>query len=101
MNTFCVYDYNKPKQFFVDCVGCILKPGHREGHPDVLQVVSASGGIFDVGIPLPHALADILYEKIVRVSELGGKIIIPDFAELNDDEIRVAIDQVKVGTDQQ
>lgn len=94
MNSFCVYDYNKPKQFFIDCVGCILKPGHREGHPDVLQVVSKAGGIFDVGIPLPHALADILYEKIVKASENGGKIIIPNFSEMDDDQIRVELENI-------
>lgn len=92
MNTFSLIDCNKPMQFFVNCTGCILKPMKM----DQVMIISATGEQIPVGIQLPHDLSVRLYHKIVEASEKGGAITLPDFSEMNDDEILSAIDALVI-----
>lgn len=92
MNTFSICDCNKPMQFFTNCTGCILKPMKM----DQVMIITATGDQIPVGIQLPHDLSVRLYEKIVETAQKGGTITIPDFNDLNDDEILVAIDALEI-----
>ncbi len=92
--TFSVYDKNQPKQFFINCVGAILKPGMKEGYPDIIQILTTTSNGFEIGVPLPHDLAELLYEKIVKVSKDRGQIIIPDFSNMDDEQMKIAIDEI-------
>lgn len=95
MKTFSITDYNKPMQFFTDCTGCILVPKKM----DQVVIITDSGENVAVGIQLPHALSVKLYEKILDAAKIGGTVNIPDMQEMNDDEIRVALENLKVETD--
>lgn len=92
MNTFSICDCNKPMQFFTNCTGCILKPMKM----DQVTIITATGDQVPVGIQLPHDLSVRLYEKVLEASQKGGTITIPDFYEMNDDEILVAIDSLEI-----
>ena len=92
MKRFSLIDQNKPMQFFVDCVGCILVPQKH----DKVVVITASGNHIEVGVQLPHALSNLLYDKIVEASKVGGCITIPDIEDMDDDEIRNALGSIQV-----
>lgn len=92
MKTFSIIDSNKPMQFFTDCTGCILVPKKM----DQVVIITANGEHVDIGIQLPHALSVQLYEKILEAAKVGGTICIPDFHEMNDDEIRACVEALKI-----
>ncbi|WP_294784461.1 hypothetical protein [uncultured Eubacterium sp.] len=92
MKTFSLRDCNKPIQFYANCTGCILLPKKM----DQVVIVTANGEHVNVGIQLPHELSLKLYDKILETANIGGTIHIPDMQELNDDEIRVAIDELEI-----
>lgn len=92
MKTFSIIDSNKPMQFFTDCTGCILVPKKM----DQVVIITSTGEHVDIGIQLPHALSVKLYEKILEAAKAGGSISIPDFHEMNDDEIRECVDKIRI-----
>ncbi len=92
MKTFSILDCNKPMQFYTNCTGCILMPKKM----DQVVVITADGAHADIGTQLPHALSVNLYQKICEAAKCGGTIVIPDFHELNDDEIRSTIDNIQI-----
>ena len=95
MKKFSVIDQNKPMQFFVDCIGCVLVPQKH----DKVMIITASGNHVDVGIQLPHAISQLLYDKILEAAKTGGTVIIPDIEEMNDDEIRIALSDITITQD--
>lgn len=95
MKTFSVRDCNKPIQFFTDCTGCILVPKKM----DQVVIITASGAEMPVGIQLPHPLSVKLYDKILEAAYKGGTVHIPDMQEMNDDDIRQALEDIEVVVD--
>ncbi len=92
MKTFSVRDCNKPIQFFTNCTGCILVPKKM----DQVVIITASGVEVPVGIQMPHALSVKLYDKILEAAYCGGTVHIPDMQEMNDDEVREALEQIEI-----
>ncbi len=92
MKTFTIRDCNKPLQFFTGCTGCILTPKKM----DQIDVVTASGEIKSIGIQLPHDLSLHIYDKIIEASKCGGTVVIPDMQEMDDDQIRVAVEGIAI-----
>jgi hypothetical protein len=92
MKTFTVIDENKPLQFFINCTGCILEPKKM----DQVVIQTESGGLFPVGIQMPHALSVLLYAKVMEAARKGGIIEIPDMQEMNDDEIRESVERITI-----
>lgn len=92
MNTFSIMDDNKPMQFYTNCTGCILVPKKM----DQVVIVTATGEHVAIGVQMPHALSVKLYEKIIEAATVGGTLQIPDMQTMNDDEIRIAVDKMKV-----
>ena len=92
MKTFSLIDGNKPMQFYCNCVGCILEPKKM----DQVTIVTASGSHIQAGIQLPHDLSVKLYAKVLEAAKIGGVIEIPDMYQMDDDQIRIAIDDIKI-----
>ncbi|SDB03435.1 hypothetical protein [Eubacterium oxidoreducens] len=92
MKTFSIRDCNKPLQFFTGCTGCILTPKKM----DQIDVVTASGEVRTIGIQLPHDLSLHIYNRILEAAQCGGTIIIPDMQEMDDDEIRTAVENITI-----
>ena len=92
MKTFTIIDNNKPSQFFVDCVGCVLEPKKY----DQIVIYTASGHHFNVGPQMLHDLCYRLYNKILAAAEAGGTITVPDMDGMNEDQIRIAIEEIKI-----
>ena len=92
MNTFTVIDNNKPRQVFTDCTGCVLEPRKY----DQIVVYTASGHRFNVGPQMLHDLCNRLYEKILEAAQAGKTVTVPNMEGMNEDQIRVAIAEIKV-----
>ena len=92
MKTFTIIDWNKPGKVFTDCVGCILEPKKF----DQLVVYTASGQHVNVGPQMMHALSMLLYQKVIDTALVGGTLTIPDLDGMNDDDLRIAIDNIKI-----
>ena len=92
MKTFSLIDANKPMQFYTNCSGCVLEPKKM----DQVMIVTENGSHVQAGIQLPHDLSVRLYAKILEAAKIGGVIEIPDMYEMDDDQIRIAIDNIKI-----
>lgn len=92
MKTFTVIDWNKPGKIFTDCVGCILEPKKY----DQIVVYTASGQHINIGPQMLHPLSMLLYQKVIDAALVGGTITIPDLDGMDDDQLRITIDQIKI-----
>ena len=92
MKTFTVIDWNSPEKFFTDWVGCVLESPKQ----DQLVVYTASGKGVSIGPQVVNPISLLLYQKILDTALAGGMITIPDLNGLNDDELRIAIDNIKI-----
>ena len=92
MKTFTIIDCNKPSQFFTDCTGCVLEPKKY----DQIVIYTASGLHFNVGPQMLHDLCKRLFEKILEAAKVGGCVVVPDMDGMNEDEIRVAIENMNI-----
>lgn len=92
MKTFSVRDCNKPMRFYTNCIGCILVPKKM----DQVEVITASGEHVSIGIQMPHDLSVRLYDKFLEAAEIGGTIRIPDMMDMDDDDIRIALDNIQI-----
>ena len=92
MKTFTVIDFNKPSLFFTNCVGCILEPKKY----DQIVIYTESGEHYNVGPQMLHDLCSRLYEKILKTAEVGGSITVPNMDGMDDDQLRVAIEQIAI-----
>ncbi len=92
MKPFNIKDMNKPSQFFMNCTGCFLNPEKK----DQVYIIAANGNQYPVGIQMHHDLSVHLFDTILEAAESGGTVVIPDMRRMDDDEIRAAVDKLKV-----
>ncbi len=92
MKPFNVRDYNKPRQFHMNCNGCIL----AASEPDQIIIIDAHGNQLPIGPKMYHQLSVPIYNKILEAAAIGGTVHIPDFDGLDDDEKRIAVEEIKI-----
>ncbi len=92
MKTFSVKDFNKPMQFYTNCTGCILVPKKM----DQVVVVTATGEQIPIGVQMPHTLSVIIFDKFLEAAQTGGTVVIPNMIQMNDDEIRAIVEDIKI-----
>ncbi len=93
MKTFTVVDLNDPERICIDCVGCSLERKKNNGQ---VTIFTSAGTFFPVAPPMIYPLAVLLQRKVAEAAIAGGMITIPPLEDLNDDELRVAIEDIKV-----
>jgi hypothetical protein len=59
-------------------------------------VYTASGKGVSVAPQIVNPISLLLYQKVLDTALAGGTITIPDLNGLNDDELRIAIDNIKI-----
>ena len=93
MKTFTIVDLNDPERICIDCVGCSLERKKNNGQ---VTIFTSAGTFFPVAPPLIYPLAVLLQRKIAEAALSEGRITIPPLDDLNDDELRIAIEKITV-----